>query len=150
MIRMQVWPLAVVVFICQLFAGSFIFAQPYKAQIGFDKLKNEVGPTLANGSGITVAIVEPNVGAAGTNTYFPLVSDPEFSSKTFLDVSNLSPRNTSEHANIVGKLFFGAVSSMTPGITNVQVYDADNFIFVRQALGTVNNPAPRVIPATPF
>ena len=110
MIRVQIWRCVLVAIACHLISGSFVAAQEYKAQVGFDKLKNEVGPTLANGAGITVAFVEANSGSA-TNSYFPNVSDPEFALKTFVDESNLNLRNTSGHATIVGQFFFGRSTS---------------------------------------
>ncbi|MFY8200559.1 MAG: S8 family serine peptidase, partial [Pirellula staleyi] len=143
MIRVQIWRFAMVAIACHLISESFVAAQGYKTQVGFDQLKNEVGPTLANGSGITVGLVEANVGAQGTNTYFPNTSSPEFGNKTFVDESNLSPRNTSGHATTVGQFFFGNSTSMSPGVTNIHVYDASNFVGVQQALGAAGtNPAP--------
>ena len=134
-IRVQIWRSVLVTIACHLISGSFVAAQGYKTQVGFDKLRNEVGPTLANGSGITVGLVEANAGGAGTNTYFPNVSQPEFALKTFVDESNLNPRNTSVHATLTGQFFFGSSTSMSPGVTNIRVYDADNFVGVKQALG---------------
>jgi|GEM_PF-963901 len=135
MIRAQIWRLAIVAISFHFFSDSFVVAQGYKTQVGFDKLRNEVGPTLANGSGITVGLVEANTGGAGTNTYFPNVSIPEFALKTFVDESNLSPRNTSVHSTLTGQFFFGSSTSMSPGVTNIRVYDAENFVGVKQALG---------------
>jgi hypothetical protein len=111
MIRVQIWPFVLVAIACHFISGSFVAARDYKTQVGFNKLKKEVGLTLANGAGITVALVEANSGGAGTNTYFPNVSDPEFALKTFVDESNLNLRNTSGHATIVGQFFFGRSTS---------------------------------------
>lgn len=142
MIRVQIWRFVLVAIACHLISGSFVAAQSYKAQVGFDKLKNEVGPTLANGSGITVGLVEADTGGGGTNTYFPNISDSQFASKNFVDVSNLNPRNTSDHSTGVGRAFFGLSSSMSPGVTNIRVYDAANFVDAQQALGMPGtNPA---------
>lgn len=112
------------------------FGQAYKASVGYDKLQSEVPVGLANGAGIVVALAEANVGAVGTNTYFLNTADSQFSGKSFTDISNLDPRNTSGHATLVGQLFFGNASSMASGITNVQVYDAANFVFIKQRLGS--------------
>jgi len=141
-IRVPIWRFAIVAIACHLISDAFVAAQGYKTQVGFDQLKNEVGPTLANGAGITVALVELNSGADGTNTYYPNVANPEFALKTFVDESNLNPRNTSGHATTVGQFFFGRSTSMTPGVTNIRVYDASNFVATQQALGTGTNPAP--------
>jgi hypothetical protein len=142
MSRVSIWRFVLVAIACHLISGSFVAAQGYKTQVGFDKLRKEVGPTLANGAGITVALVEANSGGAGTNTYFPNISEPEFALKTFVDESNLNPRNTSVHATITGQFFFGRSTSMSPGVTNVRVYDAENFAGVKQATGKPGtNPA---------
>ncbi|MCY2980939.1 MAG: hypothetical protein NTU79_19915 [Planctomycetota bacterium] len=140
--RVQIWRLAIVAISFHFFSDSFVVAQDYRTQVGFFKLKNEVGPTLANGSGITVGLVEADAVGGGTNTYFPNISAPDFASKTFVDVSNLNPRNTSGHATSTGQIFFGLSSSMAPGVTNIRVYDAANFAGVKQATGNPGtNPA---------
>ncbi len=111
------------------------FGQAYKATVGYNKLQSEVGASLANGAGVVVAMAEANTGAGGTNTYFLNTADSQFSGKSFTDISNLSPRNISGHATSVGQLFFGNTSSMANGVTNVQVYDAENFVISQQQLG---------------
>lgn len=125
-------------FVCVLLSlvwSSQAFGQAYKATIGYDKLKSEVGAGLANGAGVVVALAEANTGAVGTNTYFLNTADSQFSGKSFTDISNLTPRNISGHATSVGQLFFGNTSSIAGGVTNVQVYDAENFVFAQQQLG---------------
>jgi len=115
-----------------LLVAKPVLGQAYKEDVGYNKLKNEVGAGLANGAGVNVAIAEANVGVAGTNTYFLTTTDPEFGGKTFIDVSATSPRNDSGHATGVGQLFFGNTSSMSPGVSNIQVYFADDFVFNKQ------------------
>ncbi len=117
-----------------LFSHTRVIGQAYKEDVGYNKLRNEVGAGLANGAGVNVAMAEANVGGAGTNTYFPTTSDPEFGGKTFIDVSSLVPRNNSGHATSVAQLFFGNTSSMASGVSNIQVYDADNFVLNQQKL----------------
>ena len=111
------------------------FGQAYKATIGYDKLKSEVGAGLANGAGVVVALAEANTGAGGTNTYYLNTADSQFSGKSFTDISNLTPRNISGHATSVGQLFFGNTSSIAGGVTNVQVYDAEKLRFRSAAVG---------------
>jgi hypothetical protein len=121
--------------------------QDYKARVGYTKLQSEVGAGLPTGAGVSVALAEANTGAAGTNTYFPDTANTEFTGKTFTDVSGLTPRNTSGHATGVSALFFGQFSSLAPGITNIQVYDAEDFVENQQRLTQVGvNPAA----TTPF
>jgi hypothetical protein len=118
-------------------------AQAYKQDVRFNQLISNLtaaGKPIPTGAGISVALAEANVGAVGTNAYFVTTSDPEFTGKTFTDLSNLSPRNDSGHATAVARLFFGTTSSMSPGVTSVGVYDAGNFVGVKQRLGNPANP----------
>ena len=125
-----------------LFASAQVFGQAYKAEVGYDRLRNEVGAGLSNGAGIVVAIAEANVGGAGAHAYFPSTVDSEFVGKTFVDVSAIPGRSNSDHATSVAQLFFGNTMSMTPGVTNVRVYDADNFVFAQQQLSNTGvNPS---------
>ena len=118
-----------------LLCSAQSYGQAYKATVGYDKLKSEVGAGLANGAGVVVALAEANTGGAGTNTYFLNTADSQFSGKSFTDISNLTPRNISGHATGVGQLFFGNTTSMSGGVTSVQVYDAENFVVSQQQLG---------------
>lgn len=121
-----------------LIASRPVLGQAYKDDVGFTKLKNEVGAGLANGAGINVAMVEANFGA---NNYFPDRTNSEFSGKTFTDASALGGA-TSGHATTVAQLFFGNTISMSPGVSNIRVYDATDFVINRQALTQVGvNPA---------
>jgi hypothetical protein len=124
-----------------LVASAQVSGQAYKADVGYDRLRSEVGPGLSNGAGIVVALAEANVGGAGANAYFPTSLDSEFVGKTFVDVSALPGRSDSGHATSVAQLFFGNTLSMTPGVTDVRVYDAANFVFAQQQLGTGLNPS---------
>ncbi len=126
-----------------LVTSGHVVAQAYKEDVGYNRLRNEVGPGLANGAGVTAIYAEANVGGAGTNTYYPNTANPEFSGKTFVDVSGVSPRNESSHATTVGQLFFGNSSSMSSGVSNIQVYFADDFVFNSQkSLQAGVNPMP--------
>ena len=118
-----------------LLGSPHALGQAYKAAVGYNKLQAEVGASLANGAGVVVAMAEANVGPGGTNTYYLNTADSQFTGKTFTDISNLSPRNTSGHATTVAQLFFGNTSSMSGGVNNVQVYDAENFVITQQRLG---------------
>ena len=132
---------ALVVF--ALMTSRQVFAQAYKEDVGYNRLRNEVGAGLANGAGITAIYAEANVGGVGTNTYYPNTADAEFQGKTFVDASGVSPRNESSHATTVGQLFFGNSSSMSSGVSNIQVYFADDFVFNRQkSLQAGVNPMP--------
>jgi len=120
------------ILVLALLAPRQVFAQAYKEDVGFNRLRNEVGAGLANGAGVTAIYAEANVGGAGTNTYYPNTADSEFTGKTFVDASGVSPRNESSHATTVGQLFFGNSASMSSGVSNIQVYFADDFVLNRQ------------------
>ena len=126
-----------------LLAPCQVIAQAYREDVGYNRLRNEVGAGLANGAGVTAIYAEANVGGAGTNTYYPNTADSEFTGKTFVDASGFSPRNESSHATTVGQLFFGNASSMSSGVSNIQVYFADDFVFDKQkSLQAGVNPMP--------
>ena len=118
-----------------MLTSAQVYGQAYKAEVGFNRLRSEVGARLSSGADVIVAMAEANVGGAGAHAYFPTSTDPEFAGKTLVDVSALVGRSNSGHATFVAQLFFGNTLSMAPGVRTVQVYDADNFVFVQQRLG---------------
>jgi len=125
-----------------MFASAQVYGQAYKAEVGFNRLRSEVGAGLSSGADIIVAMAEANVGGVGAHAYFPTSTDPEFAGKTLVDVSALVGRSNSGHATSVAQLFFGNTTSMAPGVKTVQIYDAENFVIVQQQLrsGTGANP----------
>jgi hypothetical protein len=114
-----------------------VHGQAYKGPVGYNTLVSELGGSLETGAGINVAFVEAPVGAAGR--YMPDVTDAQFVGKTITAGSGASNGN-STHALDVGRLFFGNSSSMSPGITNVTVYEANDWINSRLAPGGSGTP----------
>lgn len=94
----------------------------YKDEIGFTKLKAEVGASLWNGAGVAVSHIEA---PEGTN-YKPDPGSAEFSGKTFNVKSGAS--GTSSHATQVGLTFYGLSGSIAPGVTTIDLYEADSWI----------------------
>lgn len=122
---------------------SVAFCQ-YKTEVGYDRLISELsglGSSIPTGVGVRVGIVEANF---GNFDYFPDASNSEFAGKTLTNRSTDFTTNpkTSNHATTVGQFFFGNSVSMSGGISQVDVYDASNFVSTRQRLGTTSNPDP--------
>lgn len=96
----------------------------YKADIGFTKLQAELGATLPTGAGVTVTQVEAPETAAGQ--YLPNSTNPEFAGKTLTAKSG--PAGVSGHATTVGLYYFGLGTGVAPGITTIDVYEANDWI----------------------
>ncbi len=101
-------------------------AQAYKSAIRHDELVAELteqGTTIPTGSGVGITQVE--AGSGTTTAVLPDSSNAEFSGKTITDQSGGS--TNSYHATIVGKNLYGNTTSVSPGITQIDVYEANNW-----------------------
>ncbi len=96
-------------------------AADWKSDIGYTKLKAELGAQLPTGAGVPVTQVE----AAGSNGSYLPGTNSEFTGKTF--TPTLDPNNVSGHATAVGQNFYGNSSSLAPGITNISCYEASDW-----------------------
>ena len=108
----------------------------YKDEVHYTQLINELnlrGISLPTGAGVSVTQVEARENTNGNGIlesyegYTPNPSSSEFSGKTLTDVSNLG-QNPSNHGTWVGRNLYGNTSSISPGITNVSVYETNNFL----------------------
>jgi len=90
-------------------------AADFKADVGYTALQNELGASLPTGAGVKVTQVEADYGK-------PDASDVAFSGKTFTAKSPSSV--VTSHATTVGEYFYGRTTSMAPGITTIDTYDA--------------------------
>ncbi|MBL8888549.1 MAG: hypothetical protein JNL67_01130 [Planctomycetaceae bacterium] len=120
-----------------MFLPEAVFAQPYKAAVGYNQLATELGGSLETGAGVNVALVEASFGAA--NRYMPDTTNSQFSGKTILEGSGATNGNSS-HALTVGQYYFGNSSSMAPGVTNISVFEAGSWINSRLAPGGGGTP----------
>jgi hypothetical protein len=97
----------------------------YKDTVRHTELVNELslrGISAPTGVGVSVTQVE---GGSITN-YIPNVNDAEFSGKTINPVSG--PSGSFGHATTVGKNLYGNSTSIAPGITSIDGYQADDWL----------------------
>lgn len=118
-------------------------AQSLKELVGYTKLHTEFGGSLATGAGIRVGLVEADTDLSATVVSFlPNTGISDFTGKTF---TNLRPNDAqtvtiSGHSTGVAQNFFGNSTSLSPGVTQVDVYEANDFVNFRQQRNTLNNP----------
>ena len=90
-------------------------AADWKLDIGYTALQTELGSAMPTGAGVKVTQVEASGGK-------PDPSNAAFAGDTFtLKTPGLT---VSSHATTVGQYFYGNSSSIAPGITNIDCYDA--------------------------
>lgn len=99
----------------------------YMVDIGFSALQAELGGSTPTGGGVRVGHVEaPENGDQLPPIFMPNPSDPQFAGKTIHPVDGAPPY--SSHATSVGQLFYGNTSSIAPGITTIDSYEANNWL----------------------
>ena len=111
---------------------SFLFVTSVQAgtldDIGYTKLKIELaefGLNLPDGAGVAVAQVEaPLV----SGECIPDTTITHFLSITFIDNTPVSCAGASWHATSVAKFFYGSTSSTAPGITDVDLFEAVDWL----------------------
>jgi hypothetical protein len=114
-----------------------LHAQAYKTAVGYNQLVGELGGSLETGSGVKVALVEASFGAIGR--YMPDTSNIQLSGKSIVAGSGPSNGN-SGHALTVGQYFFGNITSMSPGVADVTVFEADDWLNSRLSPGGAGTP----------
>ena len=100
----------------------------YRDDIGYTKLRAELGAALPTGSGVGVSQIEARADMNSTppHDYLPDTTLAEFSGKTFTPLSGSG--GISGHATAVAQNFFGSASSVAPGVTNIHNYEANNWL----------------------
>ncbi len=106
----------------------------WKTEIGWTQLSSEVGPGLEDGTGIAAAMVE----APSNGNYMPALGNVEFTGKTIVAGSGAS--GTSNHATGMAQTFFGNSISIAPGITQITVYSAGDWLNNVTGLATGSDP----------
>lgn len=108
----------------------------WRDEIGYTQLSAEQGSSLETGVGVIVAIAEAFV----SSNYLPNFSDSQFTGKTFTDGSGITS-GVSSHANNVTRRFVGNTTSISGGVTDVTIYQADDWI--NRVLGHVGGADPQ-------
>ena len=136
-------------FIGFLLLNSDITFGDYKDDIGYTRLAAELGVELPEGSGVNVTQVEADSNNDDPDIIISYSPDPtgsQFAGKTITDITVTSTAY-SGHATGVGGTFYGNTNSVAPGISNIESYEANNWLtsgFLRSVKGV---PGPK--PALP-
>ncbi len=98
----------------------------WKSDIGWPEFVAEAGLGYPDGSGVLVVQVEADYSTAPGLQYVPNAADPQMSGKTISDATGGG--DVSSHALTVAKLFYGNSSSVAPGVNNILVYEANDYL----------------------
>ncbi len=98
----------------------------YLDDIGLIALRAELGAAIPTGAGVGVSQIEANSSGTGLS-YKPDPAYPEFAGKTITALSGAS--TVSGHATSVGAFYYGTGSSLSPGVSAIDVYNADSWVF---------------------
>lgn len=113
-------------FVCGLGAAALIPAGTahanYLDDIGYTALRAELGAAIPTGTGVGVTQVEANTTGTGLS-YMPDITYQEFAGKTISARSGASV--VSGHASTVGVFYYGITDSLSPGVSTIDVYNAD-------------------------
>lgn len=137
---------AIVSWFC-LCAASLTLAADF-TDVGYSALQAELGGGTPTGAGVRAAQVEAPVNDTSGGSapiFMPNPSDAQFAGKV-ITAQNGNPSGTfSDHATAVGRLFYGNNSSIAPGLTQIEVYDAVNwFTSLSNASGTATTGPTRI------
>ena len=110
---------------CGLVATLVVAGNAFADASGYDALVARLGSATPTGAGIGVLQMEATVTPGGVD-YSPDAALAEFAGNTLTRVNN--PYATSSHANYVATWLYGVNSSMAKGVTNVWVYNVNNWI----------------------
>ena len=115
-------------FVCGV-GAAFILAGMARANylddIGLIALRAELGAAIPTGTGVGVTQVEANTSAG--LSYMPDITNSDFAGKTIVARSGASA--ISGHATTVGVFYYGLTGSLCPGVTSVDVYNADLWVY---------------------
>jgi hypothetical protein len=120
---------------CLLLALCRPCAADWLDDIGYRQLGAELGAALPTGAGISVLQTEAGAGIPQASATSPFAGAGNYFGKTFtMDSSGLV---YADHANAVAGYFYGNISSASPGVTDVHLMDADDFV---NAFGAASPP----------
>ncbi len=119
-------------------SGLLVCSQAVLAQVGLPELIDRIGEeNIPTGLNVIVSQVE----APSGSNYGPDQSLPQFDGKDFFAMSG-PPGNTG-HATTVASNMYGITSSIAPDITDIYLWNANNWAqsgFLRVAQGSGNPP----------
>jgi len=104
--------------LCLLAVETTAQAADFKDDIGYVRLKTELGSQLPDGAGIAATQVEAKSGSY----WMPNPADGQFSGKTITPKSG-TPAGYSGHATTVGQLFYGNTSSQAPAVSVIDAWE---------------------------
>ncbi|MCK5383669.1 MAG: hypothetical protein KAJ65_07875, partial [Gammaproteobacteria bacterium] len=112
-----------------LFCVSLPAVADYKDDIGYTQLESEQGINTPDGSGISVTQAEAATSFVGNDpVYLPDLDSSQFSDTNITAKSGLAAGTFSGHANGVGTIFYGDISSIAPGVSFVDAFWADHWL----------------------
>ncbi|UCD75903.1 MAG: hypothetical protein JSV91_03085 [Phycisphaerales bacterium] len=114
------------------------------AEVGLDDLIERIGAeNVPTGIGVVVGQVE----AGQVGAYGPNQGNPEFAGKTFIPMSG--DPGAFYHATVVGKNYYGLVTSISPGIDTIHLYTVASgttgwltYDYLRTNFGSTVQPLP--------
>lgn len=128
------------VFVSSLASASYI------TDIGYTALQSELGAATPTGAGVRVSQVEApinDVSGGAAPIYMPDPSDGQFVGKMITAINGNPSGSFSGHATGVGELFYGNGTSIAPGVTQIDSYEANAWLnSLSTPMGTATtNPA---------
>lgn len=118
---------AVWIFFLTILVGSVATQAGYREDIGLTALQAELGANTPDGSGVVVSHVEPALDyPVGSTLYLTDSTDAEMLGKTFTAKSGTA--GASWHATSVGRNWYGKTNGIAPGITQVDGYEAGDWL----------------------
>ena len=118
--------------------GAQVVVADWQDDIGWTKLKAEMGDLLEDGTGLSVVQVEAPSGDA----YLPDTSLDDFLGKTFID-GTATNAGSSSHSTGVARNFFSRSRSIAPGIMQITGYDANDYLDRVLGHGSGADPLPQ-------
>ena len=119
-----------------IFCPTEVCAQAWLDDVGYTELINRYGGAITNGAGVNAMVAEA---PDGGGDYFPDTSSSNFSGKTLIDGTGTST-GLNSHTNSVSTNFFGNTTSIARDITNVTLYDANDYINRGLGVASGNDP----------
>ncbi len=98
----------------------------YLDDVGYIALQAELGAALPTGAGVGVSQIEAGASVSSLS-YMPDTTYSGFAGKTITAKSGASI--VSGHATTVGVYYYGSGSSLSPGVSTIDVYDANSWAF---------------------